>query len=259
MFGSRDATKTDKLQGRVSMVVWGVLLIGLGTLLTLERTGKVQVPPPPHPAANAVDGNLDTRWSSEFHDPEWITVDLGQTREITRVSLHWEAAYSSAYEIQVSDDDASWKTVVSVTKGDGGVDDHSVAASGRYVRIFSTRRGTEFGHSLWELEVYGAGGLLSQGQPVTASSLEPSVESQFPWLRFWPLFLIASGLPMLLVPRDSGTQVIGLGLTAAGTFLELQKLGLTSWGFKEVLPVVFIAMGALLLMRSVWSQSKASE
>ena len=25
----------------------------------------------------AVDGRMDTRWSSEFSDPQWIVVDLG--------------------------------------------------------------------------------------------------------------------------------------------------------------------------------------
>ena len=31
-------------------------------------------------AANAVDGNTGTRWSSAFSDPQWIQVDLGADR-----------------------------------------------------------------------------------------------------------------------------------------------------------------------------------
>src|SRR5712691_9878050 len=34
------------------------------------------------PCTAAVDGNLGTRWSSAFSDPQWIQVDLGQTYSI---------------------------------------------------------------------------------------------------------------------------------------------------------------------------------
>ena len=39
------------------------------------------------PAANAVDGNAGTRWSSAFADPQWIQVDLGATYAIDQVVL----------------------------------------------------------------------------------------------------------------------------------------------------------------------------
>src|SRR5262247_170741 len=52
--------------------------------------------------ANATDGNTGTRWSSAFSDPQWIQVDLGATATIDQVVLNWEAAYASAFQIQVS-------------------------------------------------------------------------------------------------------------------------------------------------------------
>src|SRR6185503_4156216 len=39
---------------------------------------------------NAVDGNLNSRWSSAFSDPQWIQIDLGATYTICRVVLRWE-------------------------------------------------------------------------------------------------------------------------------------------------------------------------
>jgi beta-glucanase (GH16 family) len=54
------------------------------------------------PASNATDGNLGTRWSSAFSDPQWIQVDLGQSYNITHVTLNWEAAYARSYQIQTS-------------------------------------------------------------------------------------------------------------------------------------------------------------
>lgn len=104
----------------------------------------------------AVDGKTNTRWSSEFSDPQWISVDLGARVTVSRVVLRWEAAYGRDYRIDVSNGDGKWTTVKTVTNGDGGVDDHTnLSAVGRYVMIYGTRRGTPWGYSLWELEVYG--------------------------------------------------------------------------------------------------------
>jgi hypothetical protein len=66
----------------------------------------------------------------------------------------WEAAYGKSYEVQTSDDGSTWSTVMTVTGGNGGVDDLDVAGSGRYVRLNLTERGTEWGYSLFELGVY---------------------------------------------------------------------------------------------------------
>ena len=44
----------------------------------------------------------------------------------------------------------------SVTAGDGGLDDLSgLSATGRFVRIYGTKRATGYGYSLWEVELYG--------------------------------------------------------------------------------------------------------
>ncbi|WP_327001923.1 ThuA domain-containing protein [Dactylosporangium sp. NBC_01737] len=131
------------------------------------------------PATAAVDGSGTTRWASTFSDPQWIRVDLGQSYAIDRVKLSWEAAYGSAYQIQTSADGTTWTTVRSVTGGDGGVDDNTALnATGRYLRINGTARGTAYGYSLWELEVYGGGttqppaGNLALNKTATASSVE---------------------------------------------------------------------------------------
>jgi hypothetical protein len=107
-------------------------------------------------AGNAVDGNISTRWSSVFGDPQWITVDLGASVAVSRVRLSWEAAYGSAYQIQVSNDNVGWTTLQSAAGQNGGTDDWTgLSGTGRYVRIYGTARGTPYGYSLWELEVYG--------------------------------------------------------------------------------------------------------
>ncbi|GIH09035.1 hypothetical protein Rhe02_71020 [Rhizocola hellebori] len=129
-------------------------------------------------AARAVDGNSGTRWGSAYADPQWITVDLGQPHALNRVRLNWETAYGRAYQVQVSPDNAAWTNLFSTTTGDGGVDDLTVTGTGRYVRVYGTQRATQWGYSLWDLNVYGTPTgtqptLLSQGRPTTASSVEP--------------------------------------------------------------------------------------
>jgi hypothetical protein len=105
---------------------------------------------------NATDGDLTTRWASDWSDPQWIQVDLGSSRAFNHVQLVWESAYAKAYTVQTSDNGTDWRTVYSTTAGDGGVDDLAVGGSGRYVRVSGTQRGTGWGYSLYELGVYGS-------------------------------------------------------------------------------------------------------
>jgi hypothetical protein len=106
-------------------------------------------------AAAAVDGNPATRWSSEFSDPQWIAVDLGQTERVSRVVLQWEAACAKVYTLDVSPDGKTWKTVYENRSGRGGTEEIRFApVEARWVRMTGTRRATNFGYSLWELGVF---------------------------------------------------------------------------------------------------------
>ncbi|HEU5473411.1 MAG TPA: discoidin domain-containing protein [Actinophytocola sp.] len=131
------------------------------------------------PASAAVDGNPGTRWASTFSDPQWLQVDLGGTVTVCQVVLSWEAAYATAFQIQVSADATGWTTIFSTTTGTGGTQTLAVNGTGRYVRMLGTARATGFGYSLWEFAVHGTGGstgptdpVISRFQPVSASSWE---------------------------------------------------------------------------------------
>lgn len=109
------------------------------------------------PASAAVDGNTGTRWSSAFSDPQWLQVDLGSVQQLSRVTLTWEAAYATAFQIQTSTDAATWTTVHSTSTATGGTQNLTITGSGRYVRLYGTARATPYGYSLWEFQVYGPG------------------------------------------------------------------------------------------------------
>jgi hypothetical protein len=106
-----------------------------------------------------VDGRVDTHWSSQPSDLEWIYVDLGARTRITRVVLKWDAAYGSAYHLQVSDDagSQSWVDFFRTTEWAGGIDDLVILYTvvGRYIRLYGQQRGTSGGYALQEFEVYG--------------------------------------------------------------------------------------------------------
>ncbi|MEU7000137.1 glycosyl hydrolase family 8 [Nonomuraea sp. NPDC046570] len=122
------------------------------TASSLEGTG--------FEAGLAVDGDTTTtRWASaEGVDPQWIQVDLGSSQAISRVKLTWEAAYAKTYKIQTSPNGTTWSDVYSTSTGNGATDDLTVTGTGRYIRMHGTARGTTYGYSLYEMQVYGPGG-----------------------------------------------------------------------------------------------------
>jgi len=109
---------------------------------------------PDYSCYHAVDGNLSTRWSSQFTDTQWISVDLVARQRIQRVVLHWERAYAEAYQIQFSDDGSRWTDAYFTSISDGQIDNLDLSETGRYIQVHVTRRATSWGNSLWEFEVY---------------------------------------------------------------------------------------------------------
>lgn len=107
-------------------------------------------------AGSVTDGNPGSRWASNSSDAEWLYVDLGREQDINGVKLNWEEAYGKAFKIQVSDDAKSWKDVYE--SGDGHVGVQQITfdeVKGRYVRMYGLQRGSGWGYSLWDFEVYG--------------------------------------------------------------------------------------------------------
>ncbi|HRI20645.1 MAG TPA: discoidin domain-containing protein, partial [Panacibacter sp.] len=106
-------------------------------------------------AGAAFDGNGSTRWSSQYSDPQSIYIDLGKRYDLCKVVLRWETALGKDFKIQLSDDAVNWATSITIT-GNTGLENYlPIRGSARYVRMYGTARGTEYGYSLWEFEVYG--------------------------------------------------------------------------------------------------------
>lgn len=123
-------------------------------------------------ATNAIDGSADTRWANEDKTKgHYITIDLKQSYEISKINISWEVASSIDYKIEVSNDGALFNEVTSVSLNNysnakNRIDTISLGKKvfGRYVRI--TDRGDKYikddsgnrkhGVSIWDIGIYGA-------------------------------------------------------------------------------------------------------
>ena len=92
-----------------------------------------------NPPENAFDGKLETRWcASDDTFPQSLQADLGQTRSVTGVTLHWERAQEK-YRCRIEDslDGKVWKILADLSAapglGDGPVALTPTAV--RYVRV----------------------------------------------------------------------------------------------------------------------------
>jgi Tol biopolymer transport system component len=109
----------------------------------------------------AFDGNTTTtRWDSPEGtgvDPQWISVDLGAVKQISSIDLYWDAG-ALVYQIQTSNDNANWTTIYSTSHGVayGHVTLPNLNGQGRYVRMYGTKRATQWGYSLDEMQVWGS-------------------------------------------------------------------------------------------------------
>jgi LPXTG-motif cell wall-anchored protein len=127
--------------------------------------------------ASITDGSPRTRWESATSDPQWATVDLGTSTPIGSVGLTWEAAYAKAFEVQVSDDDATWKTVYSTADAKGGDELIPITpVSARYVRMQGTQRGTKYAYSLYAFDVWAPTGVAD----TTSESRAPAIAMSSP-------------------------------------------------------------------------------
>jgi hypothetical protein len=137
-----------------------------------------------YPASNAVDGNMTTRWSSAFSDPQWITIDLGASYAISAVALNWEGASGKNYTIRLSSDNASWTTLATKTNMAAGARLDSIgglSGTGRYIQMNGTVRTTVYGYSLFDFRVYGTSSGAGLGGAIGATSTISPERARTSW------------------------------------------------------------------------------
>ncbi len=122
-------------------------------------------------ASNLTDGNDATRWASTFSNNQEVVVDLGEATDIDKIVLKWEAAYANYYKIQFSNDGITFYSPSYTNAGATGGTDEIVQDFGsyRFVKLVLVERATQYGFSLFEIEVYSE---VEPGDHVSVNSLQ---------------------------------------------------------------------------------------
>jgi subtilisin family serine protease len=128
--------------------------------------------------AMAVDGNLATFWKTARANgrntlpAEWITVDLGSSQTVGEVILEWDANYATSYTLQVSNNNSSWSTVLSISNGNGANDTLTFApTSARYLKLNTTAWSSGSQRDwLRELQVYAGSSAPPTPNPTAAAT-----------------------------------------------------------------------------------------
>jgi glucose/arabinose dehydrogenase/PKD repeat protein len=108
-------------------------------------------------AAQALDGDPLTRWSSIVADDQWWQVDLGSVQWVSRVEVDWETAYAPSYEILGSRDDVQFGVAATdAATGAGTKATGFQPQPARYVRVHALERADPgWGVSAYEVRAFG--------------------------------------------------------------------------------------------------------
>ncbi len=143
-------------------------------------------------AAAAIDHNESTRWGSGFSDDQNLTLDFGSSQTINRVHIDWENAHATQYLLQISDDNLHWTTIKSVDNSQGGSEDVAgLSGQGRYLRMQGVKRSTQYGYSIFEIQVFSGTPVTTPQPPDTGGG---PIDTSKPGLSIKPVAASSSAL-----------------------------------------------------------------
>lgn len=153
--------------------------------------------------ANAIDGNLTTRWSAEG-DGQWIRFDLGAIGLVNSVAIAWAKGdiRKSFFDVQASLDGTTWTTVLGGAESNGttlNLQCHVVwPTDPRYVRIVGhgnndANPASRGWNSITEVKIYDTGNCDSA--PPTPQLGAPSAAAVQAAINFSPLVRYHRDLP----------------------------------------------------------------
>ena len=142
-------------------------------------------------AAAGNNGNSDDRWESASSDPQTWQVDLGSSQTFNAIVITWETAYGKTFTIEAGDNVdgdgylTGGTTIASIT-GQTGITnkDKQVipvsSTTARYIKFNGIERGTQWGYSFYEFEVYNDASLAATSLTISgATSKQVGQTEQF--------------------------------------------------------------------------------
>jgi large repetitive protein len=178
------------------------------TNVALNKTATASSRSGTQTAAKAVDGKTTTRWASQLGDPQWLQIDLGSRQNVCQVGLNW-AAYASQFSIQVSDDAATWTSLITTGATSNTQQLLTVFGSGRYIRMYGYTRGnSSTGYSLTEFQVFTQPSEPPAFTSAATATFTVGAAGSFP--------ITTSGVPAVSTIGESGTLPAGMTFTDNG-------------------------------------------
>ena len=125
----------------------------LGENLALDKPVTVSGEEPGCEAMYAVDGSSGTRWSGlgTVGSTYWITVDIGEVKELSLIKINWESNTRGKFTVKVSADGENWKRLDEVNYSAVTVNECK-DTSARFVKVEGKATGF---FSIYEIAVYG--------------------------------------------------------------------------------------------------------
>jgi len=149
---------------RLRRCSWLAWLVAVVALLSVDARAAVaqtdfvisasSVHSAPYPPECALDGDPKTRWASQAAGrQEWLQIDFGKSLSVENLFIHWERAHAVEYQVQVSDDAKTWKTLYHCKDGKEGRNAITgLSGRGRYLRVLCLKASSYKLYSVWEIE-----------------------------------------------------------------------------------------------------------
>lgn len=159
---SEDAGISKKIASGTSEAGVKVTHAGVGAEVSVSSTHLGE---PGEGSANAlVDGDMFTRWSSDYASPQEVTFRFARPLKLSKLRLHWEKAAATKYCVYVSGDGKSWaSTYLYMNFGAGEpaarIDEIDMKdASASWLKLdLQDCVNKEWGFSLYEVEALESG------------------------------------------------------------------------------------------------------
>jgi hypothetical protein len=157
--------------------------------------------------ANALDGNLTTRWSTGGSqvNGQWFRVDMGEACTFNKIVMNYVNSandYPRGYQVSVSNDGISWSSPVAAGTGSSSITTITFPTqAARYFRITQTGSTSGTFWSIDELNVFGTVPTVPASPVATAISGNEVDLS-------WNASVSASGYNLKRSTASNGTYVI---------------------------------------------------
>jgi hypothetical protein len=140
--------------------------------------------------ANAIDGNLNTRYSSDAVQTPgmWFQINLGTTQTLNQITMNegaWPGDYAVGYAVQTSTNGTTFTTIATGNGTSSTVTSTFTAQTTHYLRIQLTAASTVPWWSIAEFTAYTNGSTTPPPTTTTTTTTTPPSGSGAPPASFW--------------------------------------------------------------------------